>query len=323
MPTLRQLEYLLSISDTLHFRRAAERVNTTQPTLSEQLKALEDRLGTQLVERTRSRVVLTPVGTEIADIARRMLRDAQEIRSVAQRHGGTVAGIMKVGLSPTVGAYMLSRVIPELHAAYPHLKLFVREDLPRALLRGLDEGAFDFIIAPLPLRGAEFQVETLFREPLHIAMASDHLLARRTTIRKEDLAGAEVLTLVPGYHLHELVRQICDDVGARVRFDYEGTSLDTLREMVATGLGITFLPGLYVKTVGARDSSIKTAVVQGLNAYRTIGMVWRKATARQSSLHEIAEIARRSIERELCAPSTVEASAAADFASRLHRPHKE
>jgi LysR family hydrogen peroxide-inducible transcriptional activator len=299
MPTLRQLEYLLAVADTLHFRRASERVNTTQPTLSEQLKALEDRLGAQLVERNRSRVVLTPVGVEVVDIARRMLRDAQEIRAITQRHGGTLAGVVRLGVSPTVGAYMLSRVIPVLHKRFPDLRLHVRESLPQTLSRGLDEGTFDLIITPLPIRGADFEVETLFREPLHVAMATDHPLAARANLGRADLAGAEVLTLGPGYHLHDIVAQLCEEVGARVRYDYEGTSLDTLREMVATGLGLSFLPGLYVRTAVARDPSVRTALVQGLDAHRTVGMAWRRTTARRSSFKQIAELCRTTIEREL------------------------
>lgn len=299
MPTLRQLEYLIAVADTLHFRRAAERVNTTQPTLSEQLKTLEDRLGAQLVERNRSRVVLTPVGSEVVLIARRMLRDAHEIRSIAQRHGGTLAGVIRIGMSPTVGAYMLSRIIPELHERYPQLKLHVRDHLPKGLVRGLDEGTFDLVIMPLPIRGADFEVETLFREPLHVAVAKDHPLARKRSLSRQDLAGAEVLTLGEGYHLHDIVTQLCTDLGARVRYDYEGTSLDTLREMVATGLGISFLPGLYVRTVVSRDPSVTALPLHGVNAYRTIGMAWRKSCARQSSFHQIADLARSVIEAEL------------------------
>ncbi len=295
MPTLRQLEYLVAVADTLHFRRAAERVNTTQPTLSEQLKALEERLGAQLVERNRSRVVLTPVGVEIVSIARRMLRDATDLRAVAQAYGGTLSGVIRLGASPTVGAYMLSRMLPTFHQQFPRLRMHVREDVPQRLMRGLDEGTFDLVIAPHPLRGADFEVETVFREAILVAVASDHPLAGKAVWHRDDLAGAEVLTLGPGYHLHDMTVQLSRDVGARLRHEYEGTSLDTLREMVATGLGITFLPELYVRTVVARDPLIKTAAVQGLNAHRTIAMAWRKTTARQQIFRRIAELARAAV----------------------------
>lgn len=296
MPTLRQLEYLVAIADTLHFRRAAERVNTTQPTLSEQLKALEDRLGVHLVERTRARVVLTPVGAEIVEIARKMLRQRADIRAIAERHDGKLGGVLRVGLSPTVGAYMLSRVVPELHRRFPQLKLFVREDMPQVLMRSLDDGTYDFVIAPMPVRGADIVSEPLFKEGVYLAVANDHPLAGRRVVEREDLRGAEVLTLIDGYHLHQMTRDICVEVGARIRYDYEGTSLDTLREMVATGLGITFLPALYVKAVASRDPSIRIKEVQGLNLQRTVVMAWRQASARHTDLQEIVDIARRTVD---------------------------
>jgi LysR family hydrogen peroxide-inducible transcriptional activator len=295
MPTLRQLEYLVAVADTLHFRRAAERVNTTQPTLSEQLKALEDRLGTQLVERNRARVVLTPVGLEIVGVARRILRDAGDIRSIAQAHSGSLSGVIRLGASPTIGAYMLSRMLPAFHQQFPRLKMHVREDAPQRLMRGLDEGTYDLVIAPQPLRGTDFEVETIFREAILVAVASDHPLASKQTWQRRDLVGLEVLTLGAGYHLHDLTAEIAREVGARLRHDYEGTSLDTLREMVATGLGITFLPELYVRTVVTRDPLIKTGPVQDLKADRIIAMAWRKTTSRQSMFRQIAELARHAI----------------------------
>ncbi|MBE3110391.1 MAG: LysR family transcriptional regulator [Acidobacteria bacterium] len=133
MPTLRQLEYLVAVSETRHFGRAAERVHVTQPTLSEQLRALEQRLGVQLVERSRSAVVVTPIGTEVVEISRRMLRDAQRIRDCTGNIGQGLAGVVRIGLPSTIGPYLLPSVVPNLHARYPELKLHVREDLPHAL----------------------------------------------------------------------------------------------------------------------------------------------------------------------------------------------
>ena len=130
MPNLRQLEYLVAVADTLHFRRAAERTNTTQPTISEQLKALEDRLGTQLVERSRSRVMITPLGAQIVDVARRIQRDVAEIQGLASSGGRELAGLLRLGLPPPIGPYLLPHIMPKLHAAYPDLRLYIKEELP-------------------------------------------------------------------------------------------------------------------------------------------------------------------------------------------------
>ena len=299
MPSLRQLEYLVALAETAHFRRAAERANTTQPTLSEQLKSLEERLGAQLVERSKSRVLLTPVGLQVVEVARRMLKDASEIRRLAASGGKGITGLLRLGLPPTIGPYLMQRAAPKLHRVYPGLRLYVREELPQHLPRALEDGVHDVIITPLPVRGADIETASLFREPLYLTVAADHPLARTPSVTLSDIRGLDVLTLGPGHQLHETAIDLCKATGARLRYDFEGTSLDTLREMVATGLGIAFLPGLYVRTVVARDSSVQTATIQGVNAYRTVGMAWRKSTARHSSFHQIAELARTVIEQEL------------------------
>ncbi len=299
MPSLRQLEYLVALAETLHFRRAAERCNTTQPTLSGQLKALEDRLGARLVERSRTKVILTPLGAEVAGIARRMLADAQEIRTLAANRGTELSGVMRLGLPPTVGPYLLPQVIPELHRTHPKLKLYVREELPGGLPTALRDGRYDLIMAPLPVRLRELVVEPLFRERLYLAVAADHPLAGRETVRRGDLRDEDILALGAGHQLHDVVLAFCKDHGARLRFDYEGTSLDTLREMVAMGLGLTFLPALYVRTVAARDDSIRTLELADRTLHRAVGLAWRRSSARQDSYRTLAGLLRRALGKAL------------------------
>lgn len=298
MPNLRQLEYLVAIADTRHFRRAAEKTNATQPTLSEQLKSLEVRLGAKLVERSRSRVVLTPVGQQVVEVARRMLADANEIRSLAASGNTGLSGVMRLGLPPTIGPYLLPHVIPELHATYPGLKLYVREELPNSLPGALEEGRHDMIISLLPVRGAEFVVEPLFREPLYLAVAEDHALAKQDGCRRNDLEGLDVLALGPGHQLHNAVLELCSEFGAKLRYEYEGTSLDTLREMVAMGLGVTFLPGLYVRAVAGIDHSIKAMELTDRSVYRTVGLAWRKSSPGQAHYQELARLLRNIVKRE-------------------------
>ena len=141
LPSLRQLEYLVALAEARHFRRAAERCNTTQPTLSEQIKALEDRLGAQLVERSRSGVLLTPIGAAATNIARRILRDAESIRELASGGDASLRGVLRLGVPATIGPYLLPAIVPSLHKAYPDLKLYVREELPQTLPRTLEAGA--------------------------------------------------------------------------------------------------------------------------------------------------------------------------------------
>jgi LysR family transcriptional regulator, hydrogen peroxide-inducible genes activator len=292
MPNLRQLEYLVALSETLHFRRAAERVNTTQPTLSEQLKALEGRLGVQLVERSKSKVLLTPIGEQVVLVARRMLKDANEIRSMAAHSRHSLTGVVKLGLPPTIGPYLLPKIIPDLQKHYEGLRLYVRESVPSRLVPELEDGRYDLIISLLPIQRVELESEPLFEEPLHLVVAHDHPFAEEAVLKWDALAGSDVLTLGEGHQLHEAVRVICDRVGSNLRTDYEGTSLDTLREMVAMNLGVTFLPGLYVESVVRTDPSVRVVELQGKKISRTVGLVWRKTSTIDSQFRALAKLLR-------------------------------
>jgi len=298
LPTLRQLEYFVAIAETLHFRNAAKRVNASQPTLSGQLKALEDRLGVQLVERGASAIMLTEIGERILEIARRILLDAGEIREVAAGDQGSLNGVIQLGLPPTIGPYLLPSIMPDLRRHYPDMKLHVREELPETLPLSLGHGKYDLIIAPFPLLKEEFHSVALFKEPLLLTVSRQHRLASRTRIYRSDLVGEDVMTLGPGYYLHDIVVALCEEIGARVRLEYEGTSLDTLREMVATDLGVTFLPGLYVKTVLSRDHGLRTLRFAGKKLQRSVGMAWRTTSGRMEQYLELSDLVRATIERK-------------------------
>lgn len=289
MPNLRQLEYLVALAETRHFRRAAERTNTTQPTLSEQIKAMEERLGVQLVERTTARVVITPAGARIVEIARRMLRDAGEIRAVAASGAKELSGLVRLGLPPTIGPYLMQRAAPQLHNAYPDLRLYMREELPKTLPQALEDGVHDVIITPLPIRGSEIQSVTLFREPLLFTVAADHPLAARKSIALAEIKGQDVLALGPGHMLHDPILHLCKEAGARLKLEFEGTSLDMLREMIVMGFGAAFMPGLYVRRELVGDASVKCLEIKDRSIYATIGMAWRATSARAPTYVKLAE----------------------------------
>ncbi|QBY02574.1 hydrogen peroxide-inducible genes activator [Rhodophyticola sp. CCM32] len=293
MPTLQQLRYLVAVADTLHFRRAAERTHVTQPTLSGQLKQLETKLGTQLVERSRSRVVLTPTGAGVAARARAILRDVADIEEIAKQGRHPLDGTIRVGVVQSLGSYLLPLVIPDLHASQPDLKLYVREGPANDLLTRIDEGSLDLLFFPLPAPGSELETARLFREPLLAVTATDHPLTDKPRISRDDLKGETILTLEPGHRLHAQVRQICTDTGAQLSLDYEATSLDTIRQMVAMGLGISLLPALYVRSEVTQNTLVTSRPLTGPVPFRSIGMVWRKTAARGEAFVELARILRR------------------------------
>jgi len=299
VPNIRQLEYLVAIADTLNFRRAAERTHSTQPTLSEQLKSLEERLGAQLVERGRTRVILTPIGGQVVEIARRVLRDCNEIRQLTASGGKELLGVLRLGLPPTIGPYLLPTVLPGLRRSFPDLKLYIREEVPEILPRSLEEGTLDVVITLLPVPETEFVSRSLFREPLYLVVASDHPLASRTVVQRADLADKDVLALGHGHQLHDVVVSLCEEFGARLRYEFEGTSLDTLREMVLMGLGVTFLPGLYVRREILADTNLKVLELHGRAIYRHVGIVWRKSSALQSSYERLSRFFAEAVQTEL------------------------
>lgn len=298
MLSFRQLQYLMALSETRHFRRAAEQVGASQPTLSAQLKTMEERLGVQLVERSRSRVVLTGAGERILEPARRILRDLDEIREIAVSYGHAFGGTIRLGLPPTIGPYLLPRMVPQLHELYPDLRLYVREQTPQTLPRALADGRFDVLVMPLPVQGAELDVVPVFREPLYLVVPVDHPLAAKPEIRRADLRGRSILTLGAGHQLHEQTEAMCEEFGARLRFDFEGTSLDTLRQMVGMGMGLSFLPGLYVRTVLNTDTSLSARRIEGRTVTRTIGVVWRQSSSLADRYRMFADYVRDTIARD-------------------------
>jgi LysR family hydrogen peroxide-inducible transcriptional activator len=297
MPSLRQLEYLLAVDELRHFRRAAAKVGVSQPTLSAQLSTLEQTLGAQLVERSRSRVLLTPVGRQVVEIARRVIRDVQEMRDVATHKLGEPGGTIRLGLLPTIGPYLLPRVIPRIHRAYPDLKLHVREDMAPNLQVGLDEGRYDLVILPLPVKAEGLKTSALFREPLYLVVPSDSDLSTRSQIDRKDLKHRSIITLEVGHHLREQVEALCEQFGAELLTDYEGTSLDTVRQMVGMGMGLSFLPGLYVHSALGRDTSVKSVTLKGRGLYRTIGLLWRDTSARTPEFQQLAQHIRDTVRR--------------------------
>ncbi len=300
MPTLKQFRYLVALAQTLHFRRAAEQCHVSQPTLSGQLQELEVRLGVQLVERSRrSQVVLTSIGQTIAERARIVLRDVQDIIDLGKHGQQWLDGTIKLGALPTLGPYLLPHVLPELHRSHPNLKLYVREGMPSPLVRSLEEGDLDLLLFPMPLRDADLESTRLFREQLWVVMPADHPLAAKEQIERSDLGGETVLALEPGHRLYEQVVELCGEFGAELSHDFEGTSLDTIRLMVGMGMGISFMPTVYVLFEVAKDPQVVARPMASRPPTRTVGLAWRRHSARGDEYQALADIIRSILRSEL------------------------
>ena len=290
--TLKQLRYLIALSETNHYRRAAEICGISQPSLTAQIQNVETALGVHLVERSRSGVALTPVGREVTARARRILDEVQSLADFTAGAQRGLVGTIRLGAKPTLGPYLLPMVVKQLHRLYPELNLYIRESAPRDLEYELAEGKHDIILAQLPVAGTELVTERLFREPLYLAIAADHKLAKEETITPSMLKGLEVLSLTPQFHLHDQINDLCKTFGATHLRDYEGTSLDALRLMTGMGMGATFLPALYVSSEIPARGEVVVKKLKGKSITRSVGLVWRKSAGRAEAYRKISDVVR-------------------------------
>ncbi|WP_425405286.1 hydrogen peroxide-inducible genes activator [Hwanghaeella sp.] len=296
--TLKQLEMMISLGTELNFRKAAERVGVSQPSLSAQIQALEEAVGLQLVERARSGTILTPAGREILRRAQTVMGEARGIEDYASDMRLGPAGTIRLGTKTTLGPYILPHLVSRLHRESPDLRLYIRESAPRDLEVELYNGMHDLILVQLPIADTDLAVTRLFREPLYLAVAADHPLASRKVIEPEMLKGLDVLSLNPSFHLHDQVTSLCREFGATLLRDYEGTSLDALRQMVGMGMGTTFLPALYVHSELRSRDDVAVLEIAGKPTYRSIGLAWRKSAGRVSAFRFIANTMRQVVKQD-------------------------
>ncbi|MDW4497150.1 LysR substrate-binding domain-containing protein [Sulfitobacter sp. D35] len=291
--TLKQLLYFVALADTKHYRKAAERVGISQPSLSQQILGLEGVLGLDLVERGQRGAVLTPNGRAVLAQARKVLSEVDVLRELVDEAKGGIGGTIRMGSTPTIGPYFLPYVMRHLHREHPSLKIVVRDAAPRVLQDELLNGRHDLILTQLPVSSADVEVRRLFREPLKLAVAQDHRFASASAIRDADLAGQDVLALSETYLLHNQIVDLCQQLGANLRQDYEGTSLDALRQMTALDMGLSFLPALYVQSeVSKDDGDVAILPFRGDRVTRSIGLVWRRRASHRKVIDLIGRIAR-------------------------------
>src|SRR5688500_13735151 len=287
---LKDLRYLVAVADTRHFGRAAERSFVSQPTLSAQLKKLEEYLGVQLIERAPKRVSLTAAGEEIVERARRIIDAGDEIVELAKGHRDPLAGRLKLALLPTIGPYLLPNVAAKLRKGLPRLELMLYEYQTDPMLEKLHSGEIDVGILALPAQMDGLDTYELYKEPFMVAMPADHRLSSRATIKAEDLHHETLLLLEDGHCLRDQALDICSSIDLHEKQDYRATSLETLRQMVAAGVGITLLPELAGRGAYGNARGVAIKPFARPVPTRTIGAVWRKSSARRASILALAKL---------------------------------
>jgi LysR family transcriptional regulator, hydrogen peroxide-inducible genes activator len=287
---LKDLRYLVAVADALHFGRAAERCFVSQPTLSAQLKKLEQYLGVQLIERQPNNVSLTAAGEQIVARARRILEASDEVVTLARAHRDPLAGRLRVALLPTIGPYLLPRVSQAIRRALPRLELRLYEYQTAPMLEKLRCGELDLGVLALPVDLEGLEARELFAEPFTVVVPDRHRLAKRERVQVADLEDETLLLLEEGHCLRDQALEVCSRVGAGESQDFRATSLETLRQMVATGAGVTLLPELATKGAYGDARGVTVLPFAKPAPVRRVGAVWRRTTARRPAIDAVCKL---------------------------------
>ncbi len=287
---LRAFHYLVTLADVRHFSKAAELCYVSQPTLSTQIRKLEEELDVQLVERSPRKVMLTEVGEEVVERARTMLAEADSIKAIARRSKDPHSGTLRIGIFPTLAPYFLPHVVPEIRRQFPRLTLRLFEEKTEDVITMLRQGRLDAGLLALPVDDDQLTARSLFEEPFVLAVPEAHALGTKKTITLEDLENQELLLLEDGHCLREQALEVCQLSGAHEKLDFHATSMETLRQMVAAGTGITLMPVMAVKPPVAHTDNLVTRPFRQPGPKRTIALVWRKSSALGGFLEELAGI---------------------------------
>lgn len=301
---LRSLEYLVALAEHRHFGRAAEACYVSQPTLSTQIRKLEQELGVELVERNSAGVLLTPAGAEIVERARRIVDEAEGIRQVGRLHDDPEAGTVRLGIFPTLAPYLLPHVMPTVRTRFPRLRLMLVEEKSDILLERLRDGRLDVALLAAPIETHGLHEELLFDEDFVIAAPRGHVFAGDAdAVGTSALVGENILLLDEGHCLRDQALSVCRLAGADEKNGFRATSLETLRQMVASGAGITLLPRLAVTAPVPASPDIDIVEIAAPTPSRRIAMYWRTSSPLGPFLPQLAD-AFRALRRTLVHPIT-------------------
>lgn len=291
---LKDLRYLVAVAEHKHFGKAAEACFVTQPTLSTQIKKLEEFLGVQLLERNSKQVMLTAVGERVVARARRVLHEVDDLVEMCRAARDPLAGELRIGFIPTIAPYLLPHLVPELRRRLPQLKILLYEDQTARLVERLHRGEIDAGLMAVPVEAYGLEHWELFSEPFIVAMPSEHPLSQREELELDDLRDQHVLLLDEGHCLRDQALDICNRVGVREQHAFRATSMETLRQMVASGAGMTLLPALAAEANASVPNSGAVALrpFKKPQPMRRMAIYWRRSSARMEAVKAVGEVMR-------------------------------
>jgi LysR family transcriptional regulator, hydrogen peroxide-inducible genes activator len=291
--TLRDLEYLVAVADRRHFGRAADACHVSQPALSAQIRKIEDFLGVQLFERSNRNVVITPIGEQVARQARVVLEEAGKIALLAQETSQPLSGSLRLGAIATLGPYLMPYLLGPLRKKFPKLELLMKEGLTDELIADLRDGALDAVLAAPTFNTDGLKLIRLFDEPFLVAAPKNHTIALKAAVRARDLNSEDMVLLEDGHCLRNQTVEVCPS-NRRGKFrEFQATSLETLRHLVASGFGYSLMPRLAVDSNDRLKNLIAYRPFEGKPVGRTIVLVCRERFARMNDIEELAEFIRR------------------------------
>jgi LysR family hydrogen peroxide-inducible transcriptional activator len=287
LPTLKQLQYLVALKDQGHFGKAAESCFVTQSTLSAGLREIESLIGVVLVERTRRVVRFTPLGLRIAEKARRILREAEELTDMARAAGKPLSGELRMGVIPTIAPFLLPSLLPKLRAEYPDLKLYLREETSQAACDSLHRGQLDCVLLALPYGCGDVDSAELFEDRLFVAFPPG--MEPPAIVRPDSFEDETLLLLEDGHCLKDHALAACNRPELRAEAAMLGTSLHTLVQMVDNGLGLTMVPAMAIDAGILNGTRVIARPLESEYAARRIALVWRKSSPREKEFQLLAD----------------------------------
>ena len=291
LPSMKQLQYLVALADTQHFGRAAQRCYITQSTLSAGIRDLESVLGTAVAERSNRRVLITRAGLQIAERARSILQEADEVMELARADLSPMTGEMRLGVIPTIGPFFLPRVLSALREKFPELTIYLREEQTAALLARLEDGELDAALIALPYDSEELALEIITDDEFLFACNRNHALAGVDEVPIEALVGEQLMLLEEGHCLRGHTLDVCGKGDKRTRSQFEASSLHTLVQMVAAGIGVTLIPQIAVDAHITQGTDVSLSRLS-VPASRQLALAWRRTSLRFEDFRLLADTLR-------------------------------
>jgi LysR family hydrogen peroxide-inducible transcriptional activator len=288
-PTLKQLKYLCAVAEHQHFGRAAEASYVSQSTLSAGIQELEETLSASLIERNNRKVLLTSLGLEVVIRAQSMLVDVEELISLCAAAGEPFSGKMRLGVIPTIAPFILPQLLSSLRTDYPDFKLYIREDLSHQLVGALHTGELDVLLLALPFPAESVEVMSLMADDFLLASPRHHQLAKSDSLATADLEGEDLLLLEDGHCLRDHALEACKLRDSQISVPYQATSLATIVQMVANGIGVTLLPAMSVASGITAGTDIEVTPFQDAGIAREIGLMWRRKTPRTAEFRMLGD----------------------------------